>query len=212
VNRPGILLLAVAAAVLLAGCGSNKAKAPSASPTTTAASATESTAATTTAAGASALQAEANAAATGDIPDNQIFLRFQGVGFSLKYPEGWAQSGSASKPIFRDKNNIIRVVIVHGQLPSAADVSRQVAALHGARITAPPKTVTINGAPAIHVVYETKSAPNSVTGKTVTLGVDRYYLAKNDKVAIVDLGSPVAPVKVDNVDAYRLIIHSFRWK
>jgi len=48
-----------------------------------------------------------------------------------------------------------------------------------------------------------------VTGKRVTLVVDRYYFAHAGKEAIVDLGTPVG---VDNVDAYRLMIESFRWR
>jgi len=45
-------------------------------------------------------------------------------------------------------------------------------------------------------------------GKRVTLVVDRYELAANGKKATVDLGTPKG---VDNVDAYRLMIESFRW-
>jgi hypothetical protein len=52
------------------------------------------------------------------------------------------------------------------------------------------------------------SAPNPVTGKRVTLSVDRYYVRKQGRRAVLDLG---APVGVDNVDAYRLISESFRW-
>jgi hypothetical protein len=37
----------------------------------------------------------------------------------------------------------------------------------------------------------------------------RYYLARGGKTAVVDLGTPVG---VDNVDAYRLMIESFRWR
>jgi hypothetical protein len=48
-----------------------------------------------------------------------------------------------------------------------------------------------------------------VTGKRVTLVVDRYYVWTNGKEAIVDLGTPVG---VDNVDAYRMMIASFKWK
>ena len=48
-----------------------------------------------------------------------------------------------------------------------------------------------------------------MTGKRVTLLVDRYYLSHGSKEAIVDLGTPVG---VDNVDAYRLMIESFRWR
>ena len=130
----------------------------------------------------------------------------------MKYPEGWAQSGSGNTVRFRDKNNIVRAVVTTGLQPTLANVRRQVAALRGARVTSPPAKTTVSRRPAIHLVYETQSAENSVTGKTVTLGVDRYYFWNGRKVAIVDLGTPVAPVKVDNVDAYRLISQSFRWR
>jgi len=62
---------------------------------------------------------------------------------------------------------------------------------------------------AVKVVYSTRSAPNSVTGKRVTLVVDRYYIGRRRKQAVVDLGTPRG---VDNVDAYRLMIESFRWR
>jgi len=60
----------------------------------------------------------------------------------------------------------------------------------------------------VKVVYTTETAPNSVTGKRLTLVVDRYYLWHAGKQAVVDLGTPQG---VDNVDAYRLMIESFRW-
>src|SRR5207302_834880 len=77
--------------------------------------------------------------------------------------------------------------------------------------TAPASTApqTATGASAFKVVYTTESAPNPVTGKRVTLVVDRYYLWYAGKRAVVDLGTPVG---VDNVDAYRLMIQSFRWR
>jgi hypothetical protein len=42
----------------------------------------------------------------------------------------------------------------------------------------------------------------------VRLVADRYYLWKNGRRAVIDLGTPEG---VDNVDAYRLMIESFRW-
>ena len=48
-----------------------------------------------------------------------------------------------------------------------------------------------------------------MTGKRVTLVVDRYYLWHGGRRAVVDLGTPQG---VDNVDAYRLMIESFRWR
>ncbi len=75
----------------------------------------------------SALQAEANSAATGDIPDNQVFLLFDNAraGWSMKYPEGWAQSGSGSKLAFQDKNNIVRVLVVKGPAPTTSAIKAQ---------------------------------------------------------------------------------------
>src|SRR5438874_1864095 len=101
-------LLALAA---LAGCGRSKhATAPPPSGAT--GTAPTSTASGTTT-GPSALQAEATAAAAGDIPDNQVFLTFHdaAAGYSMKYPEGWAQRGARGALTFRDKNNIVRVVV-----------------------------------------------------------------------------------------------------
>ena len=89
---------AVLAALVAAGCGSggHKAAGSSTGATTTQTSSPAATHATTTTAPAStgpgALQAEANSAAAGDIPDNQVFLVFVNhtARYSMKYPEGWA--------------------------------------------------------------------------------------------------------------------------
>jgi hypothetical protein len=209
-----------AGTIALAACGGSGSKSsqpPPASPPP--ASTTGTTAApppppSTGSQSPGALQAEAASAATGDIPDNQVFLVFHdgAAGYSIKYPEGWAQSGAGRSVTFRDKSNIIRILIVSGPAPTVAAVSRELKALKGASIQQQPQSTTIGGMTALKAVYSTQSAPSPVTGKRVTLGVDRYYLGHAGKVAIVDLGSPIAPVKVDNVDAYRLMIESFRWR
>ena len=198
--------------VFLVACGSKKAQAPAT--TTTAPAATTTTAAATTTTGATtagpgALQAEVAATGAGDIPDNQVFVAYPGNSFTMKFPEGWAQSGAGNNVTFRDKNNIVRVVIGSGATPTAASVQKEIAGLKGAKAKGSPTTSKIDGVPAVKATYETTSAPNSVTGKTVTLTVDRYELAKNGKRVTIDLGSPVG---VDNVDAYRLMIQSLRVK
>jgi hypothetical protein len=190
----------------LAGCGGSKSSAP---PPPTAA--TPPPPPTTTAqSGPGALQAEANSAAAGDIPDNQAFLVFRNgaAHYSMKYPEGWAQQGSGGKVTFRDKNNIVRIVVAPGAAATAASVRKDVAELRGVQVQGAPQAMTISGRPALKVVYSTESAPNGVTGKRVKLVVDRYYLWKGGRRAVVDLGTPEG---VDNVDAYRLMIESFRW-
>jgi hypothetical protein len=197
-------------ALFVAGCGSSKSSAPTATTPTTKGPAVTSTQ-TTTSGAPSALQAEANSAATGDIPDNQVFISFHdaSAAYSMKYPEGWAQQGAGRRVTFRDKNNIVRVVITPGALPTAARVRTDLHRLTGAHAQSGPQPLTISGSRAFKVVYTTASAPNAVTGKRVTLEVDRYYLSRAGKEAIVDLGTPVG---VDNVDAYRLMIESFRWR
>ena len=166
----------------------------------------------TTTAGAApgALQAEANATAAGDIPDNQVFVAYRNgaAGYSIKYPEGWAQQGTGNRVTFRDKNNIVRIAVLPGATPTKRSVQAEVEGLLHAQVQSPPQATTISGKPAFKVVYSTESATNAVTGKRVKLIVDRYYLWKAGRRAVVDLGTPAG---VDNVDAFRLMIESFRW-
>jgi hypothetical protein len=202
---PAALILAVAAA---AGCGGSSAK----HTTTRALQPTKTSPPTVPApTGPGALQAEANAAAAGDIPDNQIFLAFHTgqAGYSIKYPEGWAQLGSGRTVVFRDKNNLVRIVIARGKVTNAASVRHALAHLSGVKVQVAPQPVDLPSGRAVRVVYSTVSAPNAVTGKRVTLMVDRYYLSRAGRTAVIDLGTPQG---VDNVDAYRLMIESFRWR
>jgi hypothetical protein len=208
---------AVLGASLIAGCGSSSSPstttaAPSGGATATAGTSTQVGSGTTGQA-AGALSADARSAATGDIPDNQVFLVFtdKAGGFSIKYPEGWTQSGSPRNVTFRDKNNLVHVVIATDKPPTPTSVAAQLDALKQSDPTLrfrAPRTVTVGSAPVVKAVYTTESAPNPVTGKRVKLIVDRYELAKAGRVATVDLGTPVG---VDNVDAYRMMIESFQW-
>ena len=198
----GALLLLL---LLAAGCGGSGRHASTTVGSTTVGAAT---ATTTTAGSPGALQAEANATASGDIPDNQVFLVFDNskAGYTMKYPEGWAQKGNGDRVTFRDKNNIVRIAVGSAPRPTMAAVQQGVGT---GRIESPPQLMTVSGHPAYKVVYSTVSAPNAVTGKRVKLVVDRYELAGGGRVATVDLGTPVG---VDNVDAYRMMIESFRWR
>jgi hypothetical protein len=199
---------------LLAGCGGSAKNSspppPPTSPSTTPPPPPATPPAPPSASGPGALQGEAGSTATGDIPDNQVFLVFSNgaAGYSIKYPEGWAQSGAGSQVTFRDKNNIVRILVRRGAVSTRA-AARELRTTKGAAITRQPQATTINGDHAVKTVYSTVSTPNPVTGKRVTLTVDRYYLGRGGKEAIVDLGTPVG---VDNVDAYRLMIESFRWR
>ncbi len=193
--------------VAATACGSSM---RSSSTTTNAGTTGAATTAATTATGgggAGVLVAEAASKAAGDIPDNQVFLTYHSPAgrWSMRYPEGWARTGSPTHTTFRDKNNLVRVVIQPGALPSTAQAHALVSRAHPGTA----QRMTISGHPAVKVTYSTVSAPNPVTNRRVTLMVDRYYLAHGGRVAVVDLGTPVG---VDNVDAYRMMIQSFTWR
>lgn len=213
----GALSLLLAMAMLAAGCGGGS--------TSTAAQTTSSQAPPATSGGGAgtlgpgsqdtgALTAEAQQTAAGDIPDNQVFLTFDdtAAGYSMKYPEGWAQRGSGARVTFQDKNNLVRVAVEKGAgvdgAGAAADMARLRRQTPSLRFDAPTET-TVSGNRVVKVVYSTESAPNALTGKRVRLVVDRYYVPGPGRHAVVDLGTPQG---VDNVDAYRLMIESFRWK
>jgi hypothetical protein len=164
--------------------------------------------------GPGALAADAKSAATGDIPDNQVFLTFRdpSAGYAIKYPEGWTRQGAARSVTFRDKNNLIRVVVAPGGPVSPAQAQADLAALRrqtpSLRAGA-PTTVALPGGSAIKLSYTTQGAQDPVTGKSVTLVVDRYVLARGGRRATIDLGTAKG---VDNVDAYKLIARSFKWR
>lgn len=126
--------------------------------------------------------AEAQSAAGGDIPDNQTFLTYKNrsAGYSISYPEGWTRTGSGNGVAFSEKDNSIHV------------------------------TVRISNRPPAAASTFTKPGPKDpVTGKRITLTVDRYEYASNGMLAILDLATPVG---VDNVDAYKMISESFKWQ
>jgi hypothetical protein len=194
----------LAGALALSGCGSSS-KSGVSGPTGSAGSQQES---------AAALAADARSAATGDIPDNQNFLTLKDprLRVSMLYPEGWTVKTSASGVTISDKNNLVRISVAAGSTPTVSSVRARLAALKSSTpgLTAgTPQAISLRNGPAVKAIYTTQSAPNPVTGKQVRLTVDRYELARGGRVATVDLGTPVG---VDNVDAYKRMIESFRWQ
>jgi hypothetical protein len=160
-----------------------------------------------------ALVASGNALAAGpgpggDIPDNQVFVTFvsRTAGWSIKYPEGWAQLGEGARVTFRDKDNSVVVVVRHGPAPTVAAVRRGTTTLH---VVGGPAAIRVFGAPAVRLSYTTVGSPDPVTGKRLVLVVDRYYFWHGGRVAVVELATPRG---VDNVDAFRLMAESFRWR
>jgi hypothetical protein len=192
--------------LIAAGCGGSS--------STTATPAASTTAAAAGGGGAGALSAEATSAATGDIPDTQVFLTYASSagGYAMSYPEGWTQLAAGPDVTIKDKNNLVHVSIRNGAPPTLATVADEIARLKAATpslTSSAPSPIQLKSGPAIKLTYQTQSAPNPVTNKRVLLIVDRYELAHNGKVATVDLGTPRG---VDNVDAYKMMINSFKWR
>ncbi|HZV73316.1 MAG TPA: PsbP-related protein [Conexibacter sp.] len=194
-----LVLSLILGAVAIAGCGGS--------------STGGSTSAATGAAGST--QAEVRATATGDIPDNQVFLTYADAtsGYAIRYPEGWTRQGSGATVAFVDKDNAIHVTVVAGATPTAASAQAALARLRSSepslRVTAAPQIVALAHGHAVKVAYSLVGAPNAVTGKRPLLLVDRYVYAHGGKIATVDLATPKG---VDNVDAYRMISRSFAWR
>jgi hypothetical protein len=214
--------LVVIASIAASGCGSTGhsssvsagAASTPAVPASSGATSTATSGGGSNAAAPGALSGEAQSAATGDIPDNQVFLVFHNHrgGYSIKYPEGWTQQGRGASVTFKDKNNLVHIFISRGGAPSAASVSAQLSALQKTTPTldfSAPHSMQLGSSASVRATYTTQSAPNPVTGKRVTLIVDRYEEAHNGRIAVVDLGTPKG---VDNVDAYRMMIQSFTWR
>lgn len=127
---------------------------------------------------------KAQAAVTGNIPDNQVFLLFHDpeAGYSIRYPEGWARTGSGNNVTFQQKANVVHVTVSKG-----APLRKR----------------------GVRALYLQTSVPDPATGKRLQLVTERYEYGDSGKVAVLDLATPIG---VDNVDAYRTISDSFEWR
>jgi hypothetical protein len=151
----------------------------------------------------------------GDIPDNQVFIRFDSpAGFSLKVPEGWARTDAPNQTIFNDKYNRIALGISNlaqpldldfGKANLAPEIEQSGRAVKILKVL----SIKLKAGDAIRVIYESNSEPNAVTNKQVRLENERFYYEKNGKLVTLDLS---APKGADNVDQWKLISTSFWWK
>jgi hypothetical protein len=158
--------------------------------------------------------AEENAA--GDIPDNQVFVAYRSEtgGFELKVPEGWARTDGTNFVNFTDNLNTIQVNWLTTATPPSTERANQqdVPALRssqpGFRLR---RVVNVKMPVGITVVIDSQedSATNSVTGKKYRLDVLRYEFFQNGKQATLMLS---APVGADNVDPWKIVSESFRWR
>jgi len=70
-------------------------------------------------------------------------------------------------------------------------------------------SVKVGGESLIPLVYPNVAAAAAAAGKQATSTVDRYYVPGTSQLATVSLSTPDG---VDNVDAFRQMIESFKWR
>jgi hypothetical protein len=195
------LLVPVAAGLIAAGCSGNSSSAPTTGTQPTAPTATPAAAGT-------------ESPPPGDIPDSTVYITYHAVSgtYTVKVPQGWAQTATAGAASFTDKLNTITVTTVRGTAPTvasarAAEVPRIQAAVRHFTL-AGVSAVTRSAGSAVLIRYSAQSQPDPVTGKVYTNAVERYEFYRNGTEAVLTLSGPAG---ADNVDPWRTVTNSFRW-
>ena len=151
----------------------------------------------------------------GDIPDNQAFIVFKSpAGFSIKVPEGWARKSEPNHTVYNDKYNHISLSVSDTAVP--IDLAYAKATLapelelsgHAVKVTKISE-VTLKAGKTIKIAYDSNSEPNEVTSKQVREENERFYFTKAGLLVVLQLS---APKGADNVDQWKLISSSFKWK
>src|SRR5690242_14181573 len=152
----------------------------------------------------------------GDIPDNQAFVAYAppGADYSVKVPEGWARTGRGGAVTFTDKLNSITMEerAAKGALSVAAAKRTDLAALRTSVKGFKPGSVSLvkrASGPAVRITYLAAGRPDAVTGKAKTDAVERYLFAHHGKRVTLTLSGPKG---ADNVDPWRLVTDSLRWR
>jgi hypothetical protein len=151
----------------------------------------------------------------GDIPDSTAYVRYSpaGGGFSVKVPEGWARTGSASKATFTSNLNSMTIESRSSGAPLSVASVKSGDAAAMAKSLKNFKLVSVapvhrSGATAIRIRYQALGPANSVTGKAPADAGERYIFSHNGKLAVLTLEGPKG---ADNVDPWKTVSDSVRW-
>ena len=148
----------------------------------------------------------------GDIPDTQVFIDYNGPGFTMKVPEGWSRHDEPSGATFNDKYNLITVLAESAAAPptvasAKADQAKKLEALDRAVKVTDVQAIALKGGNAVKIDYAINSGTNPVTNKQIRLEDVRYLLWRNGKLVTLDMA---APYGADNVDQWNLMANSVR--
>jgi hypothetical protein len=152
----------------------------------------------------------------GDIPDNQVFVAYRPPGgrFMVKVPEGWARVRQGGTVTFTDKLNTISMESRPAPAAPTVASARQaeLPAIRSASRRYELGEVTWVRRAAggvVLVTYKANAPADPVTGKVVHDAVERYEYWRGGTEAILTLAGPVG---ADNVDPWRIVSDSFRWR
>jgi hypothetical protein len=198
---------------LLAACGSSGSSTPAATPSATTHGSTGNSGTAPTA-GQSPVPAESNP--PGDIPDTTVYVPYQSAAghFQLRVPEGWSRSTTVSSSTFSSNLNSITATWMPMATAPSVSAARsvtipQLQASGLAFRLQSVRSVPLTGGTAIEIIYQVNSQPNPVTGRQYRLVIERFELQKAGRGAVISLSSAVGS---DNVDPWRIVSESFRWR
>jgi len=206
-----VSLVGVGLTALLAGCGALPATPMPNQPTVG-----TSGSAPSSAASASAAPAKTESNPPGDIPDNQVYVPFTAPNgrVSVKVPEGWARFTTGTMTQFTDKLDRIEIApSTSGSAPTVASVtSTDVSNLKSSVPNFKFSKITTDrraGSTVVVVRYEGDSPQDPVTGKVVRDAFERYvYYHGGHRLDLTLSG----PTNADNVDPWRIVSDSVRWR
>lgn len=152
----------------------------------------------------------------GDIPDNQAFVPYRNAAgnYTVDTPEGWARTVSGSDVSFLSKLGEVRVTVTPSRAaPTVSSVRagtlKQLAQTESGVKINTVKAVKLPAGTAILTSFDSLSAPNAVTGKAALLENDLYILNHAGQQLSLRFSAPKGS---DNVDAWRQMSRSLRWK
>jgi hypothetical protein len=218
-NRTGTLrcrsggVAAAALTSLLAACGTAAAPAGSTPAPATGRGAASTAPGSSSGGGQAPVPVQVHPA--GDIPDTTVYVPYTSASghVQVKVPEGWSRQTSATSTTFTSALNSVTVAwMPMTAAPTVSSVrASTVAALQKSTLAFRLQTVravSLPGGPAVEVIYQVNSPPNSVTGRQYRLVIERFEFYRHGRGAALTLSSAVGS---DNVDPWRKVSESFRW-
>lgn len=154
----------------------------------------------------------------GDIPDNQAFVRYTSAagGYSLEVPEGWARAVTGTHVTFTSKLGAVEVWTTPAGgagVPTPAGVRAQELPALARRLpnlkVSAVAAATLPAGKAVRARFTSTGSVNAVTGRAAALENDLYVLAHGGQRYLLRLSAPLGS---DNVDAWKQMADSLRWR